>query len=100
MNRRTVVLSTAICIGVFTTSAEAYRPFDSTDAAVAREGRCEIELGPVGYIFQPDGDLLVAPAVIFNFALSGRWEAVLEGKNMLALGDAARHTLSLRDNAA
>jgi hypothetical protein len=30
--------------------AEAYRPFDGTDAAVAETGEMEIELGPVEYL--------------------------------------------------
>ena len=30
--------------------AEAYRPFDGTDAAVAETGEIEIELGPVEYL--------------------------------------------------
>ena len=31
-------------------AAQAYRPFDGTDAAVVETGEVEIELGPVGYL--------------------------------------------------
>jgi hypothetical protein len=31
-------------------AAQAYRPFDGTDAAVAETGEVEIELGPVEYL--------------------------------------------------
>jgi hypothetical protein len=30
--------------------AFAYRPFDSTDAAVAAKGEVELELGPLGFL--------------------------------------------------
>jgi hypothetical protein len=80
--------------------AYAYRPFDSTDAAVAEGGRCEIELGPVGYVSEIDGRFLVAPAVIFNFGLTDRWELVIEGKNAWPLDGKSDRSLHLRDNAA
>src|SRR3954470_21675345 len=80
--------------------AFAFRPFDSTDAAVAGGGRCEIQLGPVGYLAEPDGHVLVEPAVIFNFGISSRWEVVIEGKNMWPLGDVTAGGVNLRDNAA
>ncbi|HET9830598.1 MAG TPA: hypothetical protein VFP91_02765 [Vicinamibacterales bacterium] len=82
------------------THAYAFRPFDSTDAAVAEAGRCEIELGPVGYLSEVDERVLVAPALILNFGISGRWEVVVEGKNTLPLDDVASGGSSLRDNAA
>ncbi len=80
--------------------ALAYRPFDSTDADVAKTGELEIELGPAGYL-REDGDrFLVAPAIILNAGVFDRWELVLEGRDRirvdrapgeprLELGDAA-----------
>src|SRR5947207_5852747 len=60
--------------------AEAYRPFDGTDAAVAETGEVEIELGPVEYLrFGPDRTLL-APNVRINYGFTPGWEAVLEGR--------------------
>ena len=81
------------------THAYAFRPFDSTDAAVAEGGRCEIELGPVGYLSETDDRVLVAPAVVLNFGINNRWEVVIEGKNTWPLGDVATSGLNFRDNA-
>jgi hypothetical protein len=67
-------------------TARAYRPFDSTDAAIAAKGEMEIELGPVGYIKEGPDKFLVAPTVIFNWGFADRWEAVLEGRNFVQLG--------------
>jgi hypothetical protein len=54
--------------------ALAYRPFDSTDAAVA-------ELGPLSWRHNDDGTQWVVPAVILNYGFTENWEAVLEGHN-------------------
>lgn len=35
--------------------AYAYRPFNSTDAAVAARGEMELECGPLGYVVDADG---------------------------------------------
>jgi hypothetical protein len=59
----------------------AYRPFDSTDAAVADKGVWEIELQPFGWRHNDDGAQWVAPAVIVNYGFADDWEVVLEGRN-------------------
>jgi hypothetical protein len=59
--------------------AQAYRPFDGTDAAVAETGEMEIELGPVEYLREGSERTLFAPNVRINYGLSPDWEAVLEG---------------------
>jgi hypothetical protein len=69
-------------------SAAAYRPFDSTDAAVAAEGELEIELGPVGYLAEPRDQYLVAPNLVLNLGILHGWEAVLEGEHLILLGGA------------
>src|SRR5712691_1597338 len=46
--------------------AFAYRPFDSTDAAIAELRRCEIEMGPIGYVIDADGRKFVVSAAIVN----------------------------------
>jgi hypothetical protein len=66
--------------------ATAYRPFDSTDAAVADRGYVEIELGPVGYVVEGANKALVAPSVVLNWGFADRWEVVLEGRNVVQLG--------------
>ncbi len=67
-------------------AATAYRPFDSTDAAVAAKGEMEIELGPVGYLSQGTDRTLIAPSVIINWGFASGWEAVLEGRQFVQLG--------------
>jgi len=47
--------------------AFAYRPFDGTDAAVADPGEVEIELQPAGAQWSREQNLLIAPAVVYNY---------------------------------
>jgi hypothetical protein len=71
-------------------AARGYRPFDSTDAAVAAKGEVEIELGPLGYVVEPGDRALVAPSFIFNWGFADRWEAVVEGRHLVGLGSSSR----------
>jgi hypothetical protein len=76
--------------------AHAYRPFDSTDAAVAAKGEMEIECGPVGYVVDADGRFVVVPGAILNFGFTPGWELVIEGRHFLLVqpvGQERRHTL-------
>jgi len=70
-------------------AARAYRPFNSTDAAVAEKGQVEIELGPFGLVQEGSDRWLVAPSVILNWGIADRWEVVLEGRHFVHLGPAA-----------
>jgi hypothetical protein len=63
--------------------AYAYRPFNSTDAAVAKPGEMELEWGPLGYVVDADGRFLVVPSAILNFGIADGWELVIEGRNFL-----------------
>ena len=76
--------------------ARAYRPFDSTDAAVADKGRIEIELGPIGLLKEGSERWLVAPSLIFNWGFADRWEVVLEGRHFVHLGSASSTEPRLR----
>ena len=60
--------------------AEAYRPFDGTDAAVVETGEMEIELGPVEALRVGAERTLLAPDLRINYGFIPRWEAALEGK--------------------
>jgi hypothetical protein len=60
--------------------ASAYRPFDSTDAAVADFRETEIEFGPVGFRRDDSGRTLIAPAVVYNYGYAKNWELVIEGR--------------------
>ena len=65
-------------------SAWAYRPFDGTDADVAKPGEFELELGPVGRLREGGRRFLVAPSAVANFGLSGGRELVIEGQREVA----------------
>ena len=75
---------------VWPVGASAYRPFNSTDAAVAAKGELELEVGPLGYLVQGPDRTLVAPSVVVNWGFADRCEAVLEGRQFVQLGTASR----------
>lgn len=80
--------------------AAGYRPFDSTDAAVAAKGEVEIELGPVGWRRQGPERLLFAPSLVLNGGFADRLEAVLEGRQSFLLGpDGGGPVYRLQDTA-
>ncbi len=66
--------------------ASAYRPFNSTDAAVADKGDMEIEFGPLGYLVRGPDKALVAPSLVLNWGFADRCELVLEGRHFVQLG--------------
>lgn len=76
-----------IALLVWPPAAHAYRPFDSTDAAVADRGEMEIELGPLGFVKEGADRFLVTPGVVINWGFAHRWELVLEGRHVMQLGE-------------
>jgi hypothetical protein len=92
----------AIGLGVMAWSsfASAYRPFDSTDAAVAKEGELELEIGPVGYLRESGDRSLVAPALIVNAGIWDRWELVLEARHRVRLEPQADESRLVLGDAA
>src|SRR6266481_8476797 len=60
--------------------ALAYRPFVSTDAAVAGPGEVEIEFGYAGFRRNDEHTTIVAPTVIANLGLGHDLELVGEFK--------------------
>jgi hypothetical protein len=60
--------------------AFAYRPFEGTDADVAKPGTIEIEMQPAGVLLEGSQRSLVAPATVLNIGLVPGWEAVFEGR--------------------
>jgi hypothetical protein len=64
-------------------SSEAYRPFDSTDAAVASTGEVELELGPIGFLRTSQRRFLIAPAAILNLGIVEDMELVLQGRHFI-----------------
>src|SRR5882762_9788270 len=68
-----------LCLLPLSEPALALRPYDSTDADVAKQGEFELELGPVGRLREGSKRIAVAPAVIGNFGLEGNRELVIQG---------------------
>jgi hypothetical protein len=95
-----LLVGTACLLVLVARPVFAYRPFDSTDAAIAELRRCEIEVGPVGYVIGADGRKFVVSTAIVNLGVSSRWEVVLEGKTFAALREGTlERRVSLRDAA-
>jgi hypothetical protein len=65
--------------------AWGYRPFDSTDADVAKAGEFELEFGPVQRFDQGGKRFADAPAVVANIGLARDRELVIETRREVAL---------------
>jgi hypothetical protein len=92
-------LFTAVLLLTCAQTAFAYRPFDSTDAAVAGPREFELELGPLGRLREGSKRVRVAPAVIGNFGFSGDRELVVQGQREIALDrDPGEPAASIVDN--
>jgi len=61
-------------------SAYAYRPFDGTDAAVAKVGDVELEYAPADFLRDRSFSTIIAPFTILNFGVAENWEAVFSGQ--------------------
>jgi len=81
--------SIALILAMLSAPALAYRPFDSTDAAVAEPGEFELELGPIGWLREGANTFRVAPAVVANLGLPWKSELVLEGQRQVLMDPAA-----------
>jgi len=60
-------------------AALAYRPFVSTDAAVAEKGISEMELGLVDFTNHRGQSTVASPALRYNFGFAKNWEIAVEG---------------------
>src|SRR5450631_1196015 len=80
-------------------AAHACRPFDRTDADVAKPGEFELEFGPAHFYRENHSNFLIAPATVLNLGLADRLELVADFKNFVALDEpeANTHRLRLRD---
>jgi hypothetical protein len=76
---RSWLLSTAAIIS-WSQPALAYRPFDSTDPAVADPGELEIEFSPVSFRRDDGSDTWIAPQLKINYGIAPHWEFVIEGQ--------------------
>jgi hypothetical protein len=69
-----------LLIAIAVTPARAYRPFVSTDAAVADRGDVEVEFGAIGFRSGSGRTSIVAPTVIGNLGIARDMEVVAEFK--------------------
>lgn len=74
------IVLVAVGLTVWPAAAWAYRPFDSTDAAVADKGVWEFEFSPLSFEYNDEGSALVSPAVRANYGIIENWELVAEGQ--------------------
>ena len=79
MTATVTALAAAVVVVWWSGNAQAYRPFDGTDAAVADSGDVEIELGPVEYQREGAERVLFAPDLRVNYGFRPEWEASVEG---------------------
>jgi hypothetical protein len=78
-----------VCLNcaILSAPASAYRPFEGTDADVAKPGTVEIELQPAGRLREGSETSVVAPATVLNIGLTQGWEAVFEGRGQFPLSN-------------
>ncbi|HJU19196.1 MAG TPA: hypothetical protein VJ770_22300 [Stellaceae bacterium] len=85
MGRSAGVVAVVLLLACWCGPAQAFRPFDGTDAAVADLHQIEIELGPVEYLRDGAQRTLFAPSTVFNYGFTPGWEGVIEGRVAHAL---------------
>ena len=66
-------------------SAQAYRPFDNTDADTAHAGEVELEVGVAG-ITRANGQTTYSPVFVGNYGFEPGYEVVFEIQDQLVLG--------------
>src|SRR2546430_13565163 len=67
-----------VCIVLFVSSAWGYRPFVSTDAAVAERARMEIELGYFTLARTQGENTFLTPQIVVNYGFAQNLELVGE----------------------
>jgi hypothetical protein len=86
MDRRNWLLAASFAAAVsWSGEALAYRPFDSTDADVAKPLELELEFGPLDYLAVGQVTWL-APNLVVNLGIVPGVELVLEGQQFIRLG--------------
>jgi hypothetical protein len=74
---------TGIIIAMLSGTALAYRPFDGTDAAVAKPGEMEVELAPADLLREHSQSTVISGFTILNFGVAPDWEAVFSGQGQI-----------------
>jgi hypothetical protein len=75
-----IALFVSLGLASWSQNAFAYRPFDSTDPAVADLNNFEVELSPLSYRHDDSGRTWIAPQLRLNYGFAKDWEVVLEGQ--------------------
>lgn len=83
--RYAYALAAAVAVLRVAAVAQAYRPFDGTDADVAEYGVFELELGPVGALQSAGMTTLLAPDMVLNLGVFPRVELVVQSTGFIAL---------------
>ena len=86
-NKRAALILVLAVMLAHPRTANAYRPFDTTDATVTGPGELVVELGPVGFLDVSDERYLTAPSVILNLGVFHNLELVLQGRNFVLLNN-------------
>ena len=76
--RSFLTLTVGTCVLAWSSLAFAYRPFVSTDAAVADPNEVEIELGYFTLQRSKDENTFIIPRAVLNYGLLKNWELVGE----------------------
>src|SRR5215470_15061671 len=76
--RRLLTLAVGICGLAWSSPALGYRPFVSTDAAVADPDEIEVELGYFTLQRTHDENTFIIPRAVINYGLFKNWELVAE----------------------
>jgi hypothetical protein len=84
--RKAVALLLGAGVVLSSSRADAYRPFDGTDADTAELGEFELEFGPAHFYRQGEQNYVIAPATVLNFGLLPLTELVIDFKDYIALG--------------
>ncbi|PQA85862.1 hypothetical protein [Hyphococcus luteus] len=78
MTARLLCIAAFIAVLLAPKEADAYRPFESTDADVVKRGELEIELGPLTVERDDGRTAYIAPSLVANYGLTDTLELVGE----------------------
>jgi hypothetical protein len=85
MNGRNWLVAASVAAAGWSSEAFAYRPFESTDAEVAKPLELELEIGPLDYLVIGGASWLALNLVV-NLGVGSGVELVLQGQRFIRLG--------------
>lgn len=78
--RRVAAFAAAGALASWCGGAQAYRPFDETNADIAGPDQVVVELAPAGYLREGPAHTLLAPSAVVNWGFARSWQAVFQGQ--------------------